>query len=95
MSQDHTDNVQQANVIRWKVEERRRRQAKQLTALQACQCCKARIQRNHIACALLVWLKLKQLTYQTGLTVYQLKNNLLSDYLKQQMKSPSIKINLT
>ena len=92
-SQDHTDDVQQANVVRWKVEEFHR-EAKQLTGLEACQCRKARIQRNHIACALLVWLKLKQLAYETGLTVYQLKNNLFSDYLKQQMKSPAIKLNL-
>lgn len=50
LSQDHTDDVQQANVIRWKVEEFHR-EAKQLTGLEACQCRRARIQRNHIACA--------------------------------------------
>jgi hypothetical protein len=30
------------------------RELKQLTGVEACQCRKARIQRNHIACALLV-----------------------------------------
>lgn len=89
---DHTDQVQQVNLTRWKVEEFHR-ELKQLTGLDACQC-RPRIQRNHIACALLVWLKLKPLAYETGLTVSQLQHNLLSDYLKQQMTSPVIKINL-
>ena len=68
------------------------RELKQLTGMEACQCRKARIQRNHIACALLVWNRLKQLAYQSGQTVYQLKQGLLSQYLISQLKSPTIPI---
>jgi len=51
LSQNSTDEVQEANAVRWKVEEFHR--VKQLTGIEACQCRKARIQRNHIACAIL------------------------------------------
>ncbi len=51
---------------------------KQLTGVESCQCRKARIQRNHINCAMLVWSRLKQLAYATGQTVYQRYHGLLS-----------------
>ncbi|MGL4609149.1 MAG: IS701 family transposase, partial [Trueperaceae bacterium] len=38
-----------------------------------CQCRHARSQRNHIGCALLVWLCLKRYAKQMFTTVYQLK----------------------
>ncbi|MDT5124117.1 MAG: hypothetical protein QOC96_3599 [Acidobacteriota bacterium] len=38
----------------------------------------------------LVWLCFKELADKTKQTVYQLKHNLLSDYLKQQLRNPSI-----
>ena len=56
--------------IRWKIEEFHR-ELKQLTGLEACQCRKARIQRNHIACALLVWARLKAIAYQSCQTIYR------------------------
>ncbi len=68
------------------------REAKQLTGLESCQCRKARIQRNHIACALLVWLRVKELAYETKRTVYQIKYGQLSEYLIQQLKSPMVKM---
>lgn len=89
LSQNSTDVVQQVCKIRWKIEEFHR-ELKQLTGIESCQCRKARIQRNHIACAILVWLRLKDLAYQTGQTVYQIKYALLSDYLIQQLKRPNI-----
>jgi hypothetical protein len=46
--------------------------------------------RHHIAYAMWVWTRLKLLAYQTGQTVYQLKQRLWSDYLIQQLKNPSI-----
>nr|MDZ8049383.1 hypothetical protein [Nostoc sp. DedQUE02] len=61
---------------------------KQLTGIVSCQCRKGRIQRNHIDCAILVWLRLKYLAYKTGQTNYQIKHGLLSYYLVQQLKSP-------
>lgn len=79
--------------LRWKIEEFHR-ELKQLTGIEHCQCRKSRIQRNHIACALLVWSHLKQLARRMGQTVYQLKQALLSDYLTQQLHIPSIPIKL-
>lgn len=46
--------------IRWKIEEFHR-EIKQLTGIESCQCRKARLQKNHIACAMLVWIRLKHL----------------------------------
>ncbi|MBW4566290.1 MAG: transposase [Mojavia pulchra JT2-VF2] len=89
LSQSSTDVVQQVCKIRWKIEEFHR-EIKQLTGIESCQYRKARLQRNHIACAMLVWIRLKNLAYQTGQTVYQIKHTLLSNYLIQQLKRPSI-----
>ena len=72
--------------IRWKIEEFHR-EIKQLTGIESFQCRKARLQRNHIACAMLVWLRLKNLAYQTCLTVYQIKHNLLSLLFNSAIKT--------
>jgi hypothetical protein len=93
LSQDSTQGAQEASAVRWKVEEFHR-ESKQLTGIESCQCRKGRIQRNHIACALLVWVCLKSRAYQSGQTIYQLKHGLLRDYLVQQLKSPTIKMQL-
>lgn len=89
LAQDSTQGAQKACAVRWKIEESHR-ELKQLTGIESCQCRKARIQRNHIACALLVWLRLKDLAYRTERTIYQIKRGLLHDYLVQQLKNPSI-----
>ena len=93
LSQSSTDVVQQVFKIRWKIEEFHR-EIKQLTGIESCQCRKARLQRNHIGCAMLVWLRLKNLAYQTGQTIYKIKHNLLSNYLIQQLKRPDIQMYL-
>jgi hypothetical protein len=77
--------------FRWKIEQVHR-EGKQVTGLERCQCRKARIQRNHIGCALLVWVRLNALAAETGQTVDQLKHGLLDDYLIQQLRSPSLKM---
>ena len=86
LSQSSTDVAQKVCKIRWKIEEFHR-EIKQLTGIESCQCRKARLQRNHIACAMLVWLRLKNLAYKTGQTVYQIKHNLLSNYLTPATKT--------
>jgi hypothetical protein len=88
---DSTQATQQVCDVRWKIEQLHR-EGKQLTGLESCQCRKARIQRNHIACAFLVWVRLKALATQTGQTVYRLKHGLLDDYLVQQLRHPSLKM---
>jgi Transposase DDE domain len=72
---------------RWKVEELHR-ETKQLTALERCQCRKARAQRNHIACANLAWVLLKRAAYALNITVYRLKEKLLSSYIIEKLNSP-------
>ena len=93
LTQDSTLNTQEVCAVRWKIEQLHR-EAKQVTGLESCQCRKQRIQRNHIACALLVWCRFKELMYQTKRTVYQIKFGQLSDYLIEQLKNPSVKMRL-
>jgi len=91
VAQDSTQGTRQVCAVRWKIEEFHR-EIKQLTGIQNCQCRKARIQRNHIACALLVWTRLKHLAYQSARSIYQIKHSSLHDYMIQQLKSPHIKM---
>lgn len=93
LAQDSTEAAQEACGFRWKIEQLHR-EGKQLTGLERCQCRKARIQRNHIGCALLVWVRFKELAARTGRTMYQLKHGLLDEYLIQQLKNPSLRMAL-
>lgn len=86
-------DVKIISACRWKIEEFHR-EIKQLTGIESCQCRHARIQRNHISCAILVWNYLKRVAVQTKKTVYQLKNQFLSDYLNEELQSPTIKMKL-
>jgi hypothetical protein len=66
------------------------RESKQLTGIEGCQCRRARIVRNHIGCAMLVWVRLHQVAHATHQTLYQVKHGLLADYLRQQLRAPSV-----
>jgi hypothetical protein len=90
-ARDSARDAQKARALRWKIEEFHR-EAKQLTGIERCQCRGGRLQRNHIACALLVWGRLKNLAYQSGRSIYQIKHGLLRDYLVQQLKNPTIRM---
>ena len=91
LSRDSTHEAREVRGVRWKIEEFHR-EAKQLTGIEGCQCRAGRIQRNHIACALLVWSRLKDLAYQTGQTIYRIKHGLLQEYLIQQLKNPTVRM---
>lgn len=91
MVQDNTQVVQDVCDFRWKVEQFHH-ETKQVTGIEGCQCRKARIVRNHIGSAILVWVRLKQVAHETQRTVYQVKHDLLSDYLRQQLKSPTVQM---
>lgn len=88
-----TSDVKRTCALRWKIEEFHR-EIKQLTGIESCQCRKAIIQKNHIACAILVWNYLKKLARMTHQTVYQLKAELMSIYLTKELSFPSIKMKL-
>jgi len=93
MAQDNVKVVQDVCGFRWKVEQFHR-ETKQLTGAEGCQCRKARIVRNHLGCAILVWVRLKQVAHETQQTIYQVKHGLLDDYLRQQLKSPAVQMRL-
>jgi len=82
LAQDDTQAAQDACGLRWKIEQFHR-ESKQLTGLEKCQCRKARIVRNHIGCAILVWIRLKQVADETARTLYRVKHGLLDDYMRQ------------
>ena len=81
--------AQDANDVRWQVEELHRG-IKQLTGSEKCQCRKARSQRNHLACCYHAWLSLKVKAQQLNKTLYQVKTDLLRDYLRAELRNPRI-----
>ena len=66
------------------------RETKPLTGIERCQCRSGRIQRNHIGCAMLVWVRLQEVAAQTGQSIYQVKAGQLSAYLIEQLKAPTV-----
>lgn len=90
-AQDSTEDTQEVCAFRWKIEQFHR-ETKQTTGIEGCQCRLARIQRNHIACAMLVWIRLQRVAHDTASTIYQLKQGLLDNYLCSQLRSPAIQM---
>jgi hypothetical protein len=91
MTPDSAEAARKVSGFRWKAGQFQR-ETKQLTGLEGCRCRKARIVRNHIACALSVWIRLKQFANNTGQSLYRLKRGLLSNYLRRQLKSPAVQM---
>ncbi len=81
--------AQEANDVRWEVEQFHR-ELKQLTGSAKCQCRKQRSQRNHLACCYHAWLTLKVKAFELQKTIYQVKADLLTDYLRAELRSPRI-----
>jgi SRSO17 transposase len=81
--------AQDANDVRWQIEELHRG-LKQLTGTEKCQCRKARSQRNHLACCYHAWLSLKVKALQLNKTLYQVKTDLLRDYLRAELQNPRV-----
>ena len=84
-----TQVAQEANDVRWQVEAFHR-ELKQLTGSEKCQCRKARSQRNHLACCYHAWLSLKVHANSLGKTLYQARRDLFSDYLRAELRDPTI-----
>jgi len=84
-----TQVAQDVSDVRWQVEELHRG-LKQLTGTEKCQCRKGRSQRNHMACCYHAWLSLKVKANEFGKTLYQTKHDLLSDYLRAELRQPRI-----
>ena len=84
-----TQVAQDTNDVRWQIEELHRG-LKQLTGTEKCQCRKGRSQRNHLACCYHAWLSLKVKAKLLRKTLYQTKDDLLSDYLRAELAAPRI-----
>lgn len=93
VTQSSSEAAREECAVRWKIEQLHR-EVKQTTGIERCQCRRERIQRNHVGCALLVWVRLKSVASQVGTTVYALKQDLLSDYMVEQLRNPSIPMTL-
>ena len=91
LAQDSSHATQEVCRMRWKIEQFHR-ELKQLTGVERCQCRKARIQRNHIACAVLVWIRLMDVARKTGQTIYQVKHGLLGNYLRNELRNPAVRM---
>ena len=81
--------AQNANDVRWQVEELHRG-IKQLTGSEKCQCRKARSQRNHLACCYHAWLSFKVMAAKLNKTLYEVKTDLLRDYLRAELRNPHV-----
>ena len=90
LDQRSTKGTQEVSALRWKIEQFHR-EAKQVTGIEGCQCRSGRIQRNHIGCAMLVWARLKEVATETKQSIYQVKFGQLSNYLIEQLRSPSVR----
>lgn len=84
-----TSDIQNENAERWQIEQLHR-ELKQLTGTEKCECRKSRSQRNHLACCYLAWLALKVKACQLGKTLYAVQHDLLSDYLRAELRDPRI-----
>jgi hypothetical protein len=75
--------------IRWKIEQYHR-EGKQMLGMEKCQCRKACAQKNHIGCAILAWHCLTKVARKLKTNIYALKSRLLSEYMKEELRNPSI-----
>ena len=91
LAQDSMEGTQKVCAIRWKIEQFHR-ELKQLTGVEKCQCRKARSQRNHIACAVLVWIRMTAIARKALTNIYSLKKGMLSHYMRQELRSPSVRM---
>ena len=93
LSQSDAGATKQMCRVRWKIEQLHR-ELKQTTGIGKCQSRTHRAQRNHIACCLWVWVSLTRAARAAGQTIYQLKEGLLDDYIRQQLHEPTISVNI-
>lgn len=87
----NTSVVQNENQRRWVIEQLHR-ELKQLTGIEKCQCPKQRAQRNHFFCCYQAWFSLKVVAKKLRKTLYQVKQNLWSEYLRSELRQPHIPV---
>jgi len=60
--------------------------------VERCQACKQRSQRNPTTCAIVAWVALFEEAKRRTITVDQVKERLLTDYLRQQLTTPTVSV---
>jgi hypothetical protein len=78
-----------ACAVRWKIEQYHR-EVKQTLGMEKCQCRKAASQKTHIGCVSLAWHFLTKMARAAGKTIYALKQDLLSEYMKRELAKPTL-----
>jgi len=91
LAQCSMQEAQEACALRWKIEQFHR-ELKQLSGVEKCQYRKAGIQGNHITCAVLVCMQLAAIARKTYSTIYKIKGEMLSKYLRQELGSLSVRM---
>jgi hypothetical protein len=86
-----SQTIRRVMQARWRIEPYHR-ELKQVSGIELCQARKRRSQRNHIWCAIRVWLALWQRAQEVGQSVYAVKQALLDEYLRRQLQRPTIPI---
>jgi hypothetical protein len=89
LSQASTGDTRKKCAVRWKIEQYHR-EVKQVLGIEKCQCRSARAQKNYIGCVVLAWNHITALARKLNTNIYALKSNLLSEYMKEELKNPSI-----
>lgn len=90
LTQALDDGVRKEVAIRWKIEQFHR-ELKQITGFPDCECRLNRSQRNHICIAYQTWNRMNKIASERGITIYQLKERLLDDYMMKEMANPTIR----
>lgn len=89
LAQDSTDDTKKKCAVRWKIEQYHR-EVKQTLGIEKCQCRLARAQKNHIGLVILAWNHFTTLARRMGTNIYALKESLLSEYMRGELRNPSI-----
>lgn len=89
LSQASAKDTREKCALRWKIEQYHR-DVKQTLGIEKCQCRLARAQKNHIGHVILAWNQFTLFAREMKTNIYALKQNLLAEYMRAQLKSPSI-----
>ena len=91
IDQASTHDTREICAIRWKIEQYHR-EVKQTLGIEKCQCRSETAQRNHIGCVILAWNHVTQLARKTMSNIYSVKKGMLSAYMKQELKEPTVRM---
>ncbi len=89
VDQNSIDETKNICAERWKIEQYHR-EVKQTLGIEKCQCRSERAQRNHIGCVILAWNHITAYAREMMTNIYNLKEKMLSNYMKQELIRPFV-----